>query len=287
MKKLLFILVVLLLSSSAFSQVSAPKGVKFGKKTTNIIDSVSNVGSKVKFYRGGIVLTPYTADTGYVGDYTILKADSINPKAGSYTSRYDFEKENPTPDFLTALQLMGSDIKAIPIIPEMPTNYTDLIDSTLIVIAVYLPKAGTITGVHTQMGNVTGNYVASSTGFNGVSLCYSNGTALIKVAESANTKNNWTESAYFGKDIPFITPYVATAGVYYIVIQYNMNSTTVVPKLMTTVSHNGGYAGLFHTGGIATPLILTATKANVATLQSSITISTLSGSANVFYVTLY
>lgn len=291
MKKLIIFLAFCLVSIAAFAQSYVPDG-----RNLNFTGFVKMPDAKFKVGTVGLSGDEITAMKNLVtsfssaiqiGTVVVLDADSVSPTSGSYTSRYDFENELPSTDFLFAIKAMGSNVKGIPVIPLLPTNYTELLDSTLMITAVSLGKSELITGVHVQAGNVTGNYVASSTGFNGVSLYYSNGTSLIKVAESANTKNNWTEQAYYGKDIPFTTPYLAAAGVWYVVIQYNMNSTTVIPKLMTTTTFNAGYAGSFHTGGLATPLILTATKSATATLQSTITISTLTGANYAFYPTLY
>lgn len=265
MKRMILLMAFAIITVAAYSQSPFYTGVVVGAKNVankKPITKITGTGNKITLFSGS---TPLSI---------------VNPDSVSY-------EDMPREDLLYNAQLMGSDLKAIWVVPGMPTNYTDLTDSTLIITAVRLTKSDNITGVHLQMGNVTGNFVPSSTGFNGVSLCYSNGTSLIKVAQSANTKDNWTQSAYYGKDIPFTAPYFASAGIWYIVIQYNSNSATVIPKGMTLPTINAGYAGSFHTGGIATPLIFCATKANVSTLQTSILISTLTGSNIPFAVSLY
>lgn len=290
MKKTSLILFLALFTMVSFCQTRVNNGLIIGRKTSSTavkIDSVSSNGTNIKFYKGSSVLNPTTADTVSFSSIGVYKADSINPTAGSYTPRYDFEYQNPMNDMLYSLKLLGSDLKGLPVNPVVPTSYTNLTDSTVLFTQIFIPRAGLITGIHTGAGNVTGNYVASSTGFNGVGLYTSNGTTLTAVAQSTNDKAHLTTPAYEGKNIPFITPYQANAGVYWVAIYYNMNSATVVPQVIATTSFYANHANLYKAVSTGSYVFVSAKKANVATFQSTFTITTLTGDNVTYFVAPY
>lgn len=290
MKKTLFIILLTILSilvqAQSYTPVSGNRkhtGTNWFTKALNIM-GVTLSGTDIASMKAVVAADENALQ---INTITVMKTDSVNPTAGSYTSRYDFEKENPTPDLLFLMQKLGSDLKGLPIAPSLPTTYTTMEDSVIHFTAIYIPKGGILTGVHVGMANVTGNYVASSTGFNGVVLYSSNGTTLTAVAQSANTKNNWTGNAYEGKDIPFTSPYTATAGVYYVGVYMNYITSTVVPALMSAASYNAGHASSLKTGATGSTVYVSCKKVNVATLQTTFTLSTLTGDSYALYTTVY
>lgn len=105
-------------------------------------------------------------------------------------------------------------------------NVGNLADGTLNLTAIVIPEASTITGVM-WIQNTQGNYTADN--YNGVGLySYSSGTLTLQ-ASSTNDGNIWKATAISLATKAFTTPYVATAGVYFIGALYNNSAQTTAP----------------------------------------------------------
>jgi hypothetical protein len=141
------------------------------------------------------------------------------------------------PVYLHALQALGSAIKGQSVGVDMSTLTQNLgvNDEIMYWMAVWLPKAGTITGVKFHM-HTTGSFTGNNT--NGLALYSYSGGTLTKVAETANDANIWKNTAMTIVSVPFATPYAAAAGLHFVAYCYNASTATTAPQI-------GGGANIF------------------------------------------
>jgi len=186
-------------------------------------------------------------------------------------------------DFL-ALQYLGSGIKGY-----VPGNmiYTlnnpqNLGTGIAYYIAVYVPKAATITGCAVFMQGGPGSYTA--TGYNGIALYGINvGTGLLtQVAASTNNATLWQAAQGILK-VPFATPYSAQPAVYYVALLFSSSAIVTNPKAYfiqpTTVP-----AGM----DFANTIRLQCNLNGQNSLPSTVNINTiLSGQNQIIYNFLY
>jgi len=101
---------------------------------------------------------------------------------------------------------------------------------------VWLPVAQTITGV--KWKQVTqGNYTADN--YNGVGLYTYSGGTLTLVASSTDDGNIWKAASGTISSKAFTTPYVATAGLYFVAHLYCSSAQVTAPVTAMILSTTG------------------------------------------------
>jgi hypothetical protein len=141
---------------------------------------------------------------------------------------FDGSADIVTEALLKIASALGGSIKSIHPFGFSGTTSSGLLDNRCYFQAVWLPEDATITGV-SWIQSIPGNYTAD--GYNGVGLYTYSGGTLTLVASSTNDGNIWKPSigAWGKKD--FSTPYVATAGLYFIGALYCQSAQTTAPNL--------------------------------------------------------
>ncbi len=183
-----------------------------------------------------------------------------------------------------AYQALGSTIRAETLNFPLATCNTssNLTDGQIRWIAVYLPKAATLTGVKVYM-RVAGNYTGDNT--NGAALYTYSGGTLTQVAVSSNTSTLWTASANARLNIPFTGTYAASAGIFFVAILYNQSAQTTAPAVATgTALNNAAMSGTAYDFTNSAKLYGTS---NSATLPASIAMSSITASTAPTWVALY
>lgn len=133
-------------------------------------------------------------------------------------------------DYLVnALVSLGGKIIAAPIFCDMDASTTTALqDSDMFVVAIYLPKDTTLTGVRFSLGT-QGDYTAD--GNNRIGLYKVSGTTATLVASTTNDPDTWKGAQYAWTDHAFSSPYEATKGGYYIGCLYNYSAQTAAPAI--------------------------------------------------------
>ena len=161
--------------------------------------------------------------TGNAGTATTLAtARKINSVSFDGSADIDVDEK------LLAYQALGSTIVAQNVNGGLgdSTGTNTMIDNRVYYMGVYLNKARTITGVKWEQ--VTqGNYTAD--GYNGVGLYTYSGGTLTLVASSTDDGNIWKATAATIASKAFTTPYVATAGLYFVAHLYCSSAQTTAP----------------------------------------------------------
>ena len=168
------------------------------------------------------------------GDITI--GASLTPRLINGSS-FDGSADILTDVDLLAYQALGSPIKAETVGQKLfySNTATNMVDGQIKYTAVYLPRGATITGVKFYVRTV-GNYTGDNNNRIGL-YTYTNGTLNI-VASSANNATLWTSAANSIMTIPFTTPYVAVAGIYFVAYIYNQSVQTTAPGLASGIALN-------------------------------------------------
>lgn len=182
---------------------------------TNYIDGNGTTGSIAKFTASGSIGNA-TAGTDY-----------LTPSANEWIINKGYEA-------------LGSSIKGVNLVcPNVSTIVTGvtagLTTGTPRFVAVYIPKAVTITGVK-WLQVTAGVYTANN--YNGVGLYSYSGGTLTLVASSTDDGTIWkTTSGSWGTKA-FSSTYSASAGVYFICAMYNSSAQTTQPLIGATTSSN-------------------------------------------------
>jgi hypothetical protein len=194
--------------------------------------------------------------------------------------------QNANYDFQINLgyQALGSSVKCVPLscpTVNMMTNSAALTDNQARYIAVYVPKATTITGVR-WFQVAAGSYTADQ--YNGVALYSYSGGTLTKVDSSANDGNIWVSANNTWTSKAFYTTYTAAAGVYYIGFVYNSSAQTTAPTIGANATTVSGTVNTFDfTNGGKT----SATNTLTNFLPTTISTTTIISSTNNIGVWLY
>jgi len=143
-------------------------------------------------------------------------------------------------NFLEALTALGTTIKATPIgvnINSLMNGTSALVDGAIYLIAFYIPKAITSTGINFVL-NTAGNFTADN--YNGFGLYSISGGTLTKITETATDGNVWKTTAYTLGSKAWPTPQTLAAGVYFVALHWNASATTTAPSIYTwgTLSSN-------------------------------------------------
>lgn len=185
----------------------------------------------------------------------IALADSTGHAQGNYLPRYSAEQLITNmagwgADIAEALRAFGGKIIAAPIFCDMDAS-TSLVlqDSDMFVVAIYLPRDTTLTGVRFSNAQ-NASYTADAN--NRIGLYKVSGTTATLVASTPNDADTWTGAQYAWVDKPFSSPYQATKGAYYIGLLYNSSAQTQAPSiyageamtLMNQSSFMGNYVRL-------------------------------------------
>ena len=170
----------------------------------------------------------------YLADATvgIALADSTGYGSGNYMPRYSTEQLIASKiggELGEALRAFGGKIIAAPIFCDMDASTTTALqDSDMFVVAIYLPKDTTLTGVRFSLGT-QGDYTAD--GNNRIGLYKVSGTTATLVASTTNDPDTWKGAQYAWTDHAFSSPYEATKGGYYIGCLYNYSAQTAAPAI--------------------------------------------------------
>jgi hypothetical protein len=164
----------------------------------------------------------------------IAVKDSTGYAAGNYLPRYSAEQLITNmagwgADIAKALRAFGGKIIAAPIFCDMDAS-TSLVlqDSDMFVVAIYLPRDTTLTGVRFSNAQ-NASYTADAN--NRIGLYKVSGTTATLVASTPNDADTWTGAQYAWVDKPFSSPYQATKGAYYIGLLYNSSAQTQAPSI--------------------------------------------------------
>jgi hypothetical protein len=155
--------------------------------------------------------------------------------AGTFASPFDLDTTKIYyPGYaLAGIQRMGSNIKAITLgadllLSNLHSPGGGLLNNELTMVAVYLPRAATITGAKFIM-NTQGVYTAAT--YNGVALYSVSGSTLTLVASSTDDGTIWKAASGSMITKAFSTPYAAQPGIYYVCAMYNRSAETTAPIL--------------------------------------------------------
>lgn len=191
----------------------------------------------------------------------------------------DAKKDN---HFLRIVQALGSDIKGLSYGCGFPSdNFVSLTDNYVLLTAVWLPVAATITGVMFYVVQ-QGSYTADND--NAVGLYTWSGGTLTLVASSTNDGDVWKAAAGYSTKA-FSSTYAASAGLYFVGALYNNSAQTTVPRLGT-----GGtilYAASANSIGMATSSKVSMNIAGNNSLPATITVSATSNQSQNIWFALY
>ena len=244
-----------------------------GTGTNNEIAYFNTTGSTI----GSLSTATYPSLTelSYVKGVTSAIQTQISGKQAS---------GNYTTDDLVILgqQALGSTVKSVGLGCRSWGNISGAFGMTsqqLLLVAVYVPFATTITGVK-WFQIIQGNYTASN--YNGVGIySYSGGTLTLQ-ASSTDDGNIWKGSVNSNQSKAFSSPYSAAAGVYYIGAIYSSSAQTTAPQIgAATAKNNGGQGDFTNTARINTTL------ATQTSLTTPITISSTSATIVTHGLFLY
>jgi hypothetical protein len=229
----------------------------------------------------GLTAQVQTFNTGTSGtDFAISSATSIHtfnlPIASAVntgklsSSDWSTFNNKPSDDLVTlGQQALGSGIKSVGIGCRSLANLTLSLaqtDGQMYLSAIYIPFSTTLTGAR-WFQNVTGNYTADNE--NRIGLYSYSGGNLTLVASTADDVNLWKGSGLQSK--AFSSPYVASAGVYYLGFLYNSSAQVTAPSLVGSPNKlNGNYNDFTNSSKINATI-------NSATLSASIAMSGTTG----------
>lgn len=191
----------------------------------------------------------------------------------------DAKKDN---DFLRIIQALGSDIKGLTFGCGYPSdNLVSMADNYVLLTAVWLPVAATITGVMFYLTQ-QGSYTADND--NSVGLYTWSGGTLSLVASSTNDGNIWKAAAGYATKA-FSTTYAASAGLYFVGALYNNSAQVTVPRLGT--SGTILYAANANSIGMATSSKVSMNINGNNSLPATITVSATSNQSQNIWFALY
>jgi len=268
MKKLIFLAAILVFSYTASAQLLAPKGLKVGKTADVItISKITSDGSNVKFYSGNKLLSPEDPDTVDFGSVGVLKKDTVNVTAGSYTSRYDFKTEPTRHEYIKVLNKLGAGIKLSPIMPAGGSyvGSNQLVDQRASYILADVEDTVIVAALYYQM-QTAGVYTTDGSDFNGCAIYSISGTTATRISITPNTPTAWSVAAGTQQSISFTAPVTLYPGVYYVGFLFNFLAQTTAPHIVgiqpgyiyTSASLNNNMRlGIFYSGITAFPASFT------------------------------
>lgn len=183
----------------------------------------------------------------------------------------------------------GIDYKAV-YFPQCPyATALSMADGQLFLQAIWVPENCTITGVSFP-ARTNGNYTGDN--YNGIGLYTWNATTqtLTLVASTSNASDFWsTLSTLEWNQKAFSTPYVATAGLYFIGLLYNQSAQTTAPQVPTFAWGASATtilsAGIPYLGSFRAGINMSAT--GQAVLPATANTTTVFVGSNLFIVALY
>jgi len=142
-----------------------------------------------------------------------------------------------------AYAALGGGVKAaaIDILPTQATSAATFTDSQLRIVALFINKPQTLTGVKLWV-RTQGSYTGDQN--NKVGLYSYSGGTLTLVASSTNDADLWKASANTYQSIPFSSTYAATPGIYFVATLWNASSTTTAPAFGGVTLTNAAMADL-------------------------------------------
>ena len=200
-------------------------------------------------------------------------ADALNLKitsnlsdvASFQISRQNIQLYSQVYDAYVAL---GSTILAEPVIGtigQVTTSFT-LETQSQRSILMYLPKAGTLTGVRWYQ-ITAGDYTASN--YNGVGLySYSGGTWTLQ-ASSTDDGNIWKQGSSTWGTKNFTSAYPAAAGIYAVSILWSRSAQVTAPIIASYVTMRGGIQGLDFTNSAAVLTTLSGRTSLIGSVAAS------------------
>lgn len=168
---------------------------------------------------------------------TISGADTFPGVQGGANKLFTHElMMGDTDDFLQGIRQLGSVALGRTLSLGPPSVTIALIDGRCQLVACFLKKPGTVTGVK-FIQLTQGNYTADNN--NRIGLYTVSAGVLTLVASSANNGDLW-KGAAGTITVPFNVPYVATAGVYYVGYIYNYSAQVTTPVIAGTTQVSVG-----------------------------------------------
>jgi len=278
MKKLTFILIILLTSTIGFTQTYKTNSVNNNFTGYNKLSSTKlKVGATSLTETKVIAYDKLTTDTVDIRGIAVLKTDTSDITAGSYTTRYDFTKEKTTENLIRVWQGFGSTLKLTPACPLLFYETKTLFAEVMYMNICYLPETTTITNIIYALAT-SGAYTAS--GFNGFLLYSVNPTTKIAtlIAQTANNGNVWKEAPSSAHSIALTSPIVCEPGYYSISFIYNQSTQITAPVFQI---YFGG-AVMSSTAGIG--MAISSFKTSVYDLPTTIDLNTYTNTGSVFSV---
>ena len=170
-----------------------------------------------------------------------------------------------------AMQGMGSAIKGFvlqggDLVAGLPTT---LISQRLVLLAVWIPKAVTITGVRFVL-SVSGTYTASN--YNGVGLYSHSSGTLSLVASAATDGNLWKGFTGTVLSKAFTGTYSAAAGLFYIGAIYSASSGTA-PNIFSSTKSGIGTQTIFSSFDFTNSNKTSGTLASQTTMPATVAMS--------------
>ena len=189
---------------------------------------------------------------------------------------------------LVAMQAMGSSVKGYTLIAPVPTAFqivSNLATTAMNIIAVYVPKSVTVTGVRWYQAT-NGNYTASN--YNGVALYQNSGGTLNLITSSTNDGNIWQQGGTSWQSKAFSTPQTISRGIYYIAYYVSWSAVATTPTLLSCATSAAAYAGtnLFDFTNGNRLFGGTGSLGALSAMPATMTASIFSGNANrcLFYL---
>ena len=245
------------LTSGSTITVNSPSSIS--NRTINFQDKSYTIGDSADIAAkiGGSGTTGAIAKftgTSTIGDAT-AGTDYLSPNANEWLINKGYEA-------------LGSSIKGVNLVCPYVSNIQTGVSNTLTsqqprFVAVYLPKAATITGV--KWYQITqGVYTANN--YNGVGLYSYSGGTLTLVASSTDDGTIWKSTANTWGTKAFSSTYSAAAGIYFICAMYNTSAQTTQPAIGASANSNGANVNIFDFTNSAK---LSSTGSSLTTLPST------------------
>ena len=226
--------------TSAVTSITAGTGLSGGTITsTGTISADTNILSTRAWRQKGIDSVQANVNTKIGGSGTAgsIPKYTSSTALGNATVDVDYLQQDMS---LVALQAMGSSIKGYNIGAPNPTALAlgfTMTSQQLFLTAIYIPKSVTLTGVRwfqPANGSYTGN------NYNGVALYTVSGGTLTLVDSSTRDNACWSQGTNW-QSKAFVTPYSASAGIYYVGVLYSSSAQTTAPQIAAFGSSSGTY----------------------------------------------
>ena len=226
--------------------------------------------------------TTFNSKVGGSGTIGAIPKYTGTSTLGDATADVDYLQQDMS---LIAMQSMGSSIKCYNIGAPIPTALSatsNMGTGSLYLVAVYIPKAVTITGVK-WFQTINGANVANN--YNGVALYSVSGGTLTLVDSSTRDGNVWKQGVDW-QSKAFVTPYSASRGIYYVGALMSYSSTTTAPSLAYNGSTSATYSAT-SSFDFTNSQKIAGTLTSQTIVPSTITLSSLPSVAYKFGLYLY